>query len=190
MAGQAVVAVAAEDRQAAIDVVARLHVRRPGRRPLRRSPAASWPRIAGAGCGYEPIDEVQVAVADAAGDGAHENLAAQRLVDRPRLRWSGAGSRRGTLLLSCRCVRRRVGRRHLIRRRPGRSPDGWRAPGYRVANSTRVLGAFRSKTPILENRGIVLDLAVFVVQPVAAARARTSRTSSWCAPRPMMCARS
>ena len=39
------------------------------------------PKDGGCGHGVEPIDEVEVAVADAAGDGAHEDLARHRLID-------------------------------------------------------------------------------------------------------------
>ena len=51
------------------------------------TPAPSWPSTIGRSSGKRPdaVDDVQIAVADAGGDGAHQHLAAPRLVDLDRL---------------------------------------------------------------------------------------------------------
>src|SRR5262245_31199718 len=78
--GEAVLAAAAEDGQARDDVVARLefvHRRAHGLHDARGLVAEDRR----GGEGIVPVDEVQIAVADAAADDADEHLVRHRLVD-------------------------------------------------------------------------------------------------------------
>ena len=73
-------AIAAEHRQAADDVVAGLHV---GHllADFLDDAGGLMPEHRGRGIRIEAVDEMQVAVAHAAGDGLEQNFAVLRLVD-------------------------------------------------------------------------------------------------------------
>ena len=80
LAGEAVVAMAAEDGETSDDVIARLELAHL-EAYLFHDPGGLVAQDGGGGEGIEAVDEVQVAVADAGGDGAHEHLATHGLVD-------------------------------------------------------------------------------------------------------------
>ena len=80
MARHAIVAVAAENRETGDDVVAGLHIV-DGLAHFLDDSGGFMAQYGGGGKGVVAVDKVQVAVANTARDGAHQDFAIQRLVD-------------------------------------------------------------------------------------------------------------